>query len=201
MLFQGQEFGATTPFLYFSDASGDLRAAIQKGRFEFLTQFPSAASEETQAQLAPPSDRETFTRSKLNFAERATHSHLYQLYRDLLRLRREDARFREQISGGLDGAVLGRTSFVLRYSSNEGNDRLLIVNLGKRSALDPLPEPLLAPPLGFRWETLWTSESVRYGGPGPSDVVTEQRWILPAEAAVALHPVRETGPRRSAKKR
>ena len=44
MLFQGQEFGATTPFLYFSDASGDLRDAIQKGRFKFLTQFPSAAS-------------------------------------------------------------------------------------------------------------------------------------------------------------
>lgn len=201
MLFQGQEFGATTPFMYFSDASGDLREAIQKGRFEFLTQFPSTGSAETQAHLPPPSEEKTFLRSKLNFAERQSQKQIYDLHRDLLRLRRDDPRFREQISGAMDGAVLGDASLVLRYFSANGNERLLIVNLGHRSALEPLPEPLLAPPLGFRWETLWSSESVRYGGPGPTEVVSEQRWILPAEAAVALHPVRETEPRRRAKKR
>ncbi len=196
MLFQGQEFGATTPFMFFSDASGDLREAIQKGRFQFLKQFPSTASAETQLHLPPPSDRETFLRSKLNFAEREIAKPLYDLHRDLLRLRREDARFREQIPRGVDGAVLGEPSFVLRFFGKDGSDRLLIVNLGKRSALEPLPEPLLAPPSGFEWKTLWTSESVRYGGPGPSDVVTDRRWILPAEAAVVLHPVPETAPRR-----
>jgi maltooligosyltrehalose trehalohydrolase len=201
MLFQGEEFGASTPFMYFTDASGELRDAIQKGRFEFLTQFPSTASAETQAHLPPPSDPGTFLRCKLNFAERQTSKHLYDLHRDLLRLRREDARFREQLAHGVDGAILGDASFILRYFSQDGNDRLLLVNLGKRSALEPLAEPLLAPPLGFRWETLWTSESVRYGGPGPCEVVTERRWILPAEAAVAFHPVRETAPRRKAKKR
>ncbi len=200
MLFQGQEFGATSPFVYFSDASGDLRAAIQKGRFNFLKQFPSTASAETQSQLPPPSDRETFTRCKLQFAEREAMKSIYDLHRDLLRLRREDARFREQRPRAIDGAALSAASFVLRYFSENGADRLLIVNLGQRSALEPLPEPLLAPPLGFRWETLWTSESVCYGGPGPSDVVTARRWILPAEAAVVLHPVRETEPRRKAQK-
>lgn len=198
MLFQGQEFGATTPFMYFSDASGELRDAIQKGRFQFLKQFPSAASAETQSNLPPPSDRETFLRSKLNFAERETSKAIYDLHLDLLRLRREDSRLREQT--GLDGAVLGDASFVLRYFSAGGNDRLLIVNLGKRRALEPLPEPLLAPPLDFRWETLWTSESVKYGGPGSCNVVTDQRWILPAEATVVLHPVRESGPWPKAKK-
>lgn len=200
MLFQGQEFGATTPFMYFGDASGDLRDRIQQGRFQFLKQFPSTASAETQSNLPPPSDRETFLRSKLNFAERETSKPIYDLHLDLLRLRREDLRFREQTGHHLDGAVLGDATFVLRYFSQDGNDRLLLVNLGKRSALEPLPEPLLAPPLSFRWETLWTSESVRYGGPGRCDVVTEQRWILPAEAAVVLHPVRESGPRPKAKK-
>ncbi|MDQ2919688.1 MAG: malto-oligosyltrehalose trehalohydrolase [Verrucomicrobiota bacterium] len=201
MLFQGQEFGASTPFMYFTDASGDLREAIQKGRFEFLCQFPSTASPETQAHLPPPSEPETFSRCKLDFSERQKFKHLYDLHRDLLRLRREDARFSKQLVHGMDGAVLGHASFVLRYFSDDGNDRLLIVNLGKRSALEPLAEPLLAPPLGFHWEILWTSESVRYGGPGPSDVVTDQRWILPAEASVALRPVPETAPRRKPKRR
>ena len=200
MLFQGQEFGATTPFMYFADAEGDLRKSIEKGRFTFLKQFPSSASAETQAALPPPSDRDTFTRSKLNFAERETAKPLYNLHRDLLRLRREDPRFSKQPPQGVDGAVLGDASFVLRFFSADGHDRLLVVNLGRRSALEPLPEPLLAPPLGFGWQTLWTTESPRYGGPGPSDVVTERRWILPGEAAVVLHPVRETAPRRKAKK-
>ncbi|MDQ6765018.1 MAG: DUF3459 domain-containing protein, partial [Verrucomicrobiota bacterium] len=201
MLFQGQEFGATTPFMYFSDAAGDLRDAIQKGRFQFLKQFPSAASDETQKLLPPPSARDTFLRSKLDLAERETAKPLYDLHRDLLRLRREDARFGEQRSGGVDGAVLGEASFVLRFFGDAGDDRLLLVNLGKRSALEPLPEPLIAPPLGHEWKPLWTSESIRYGGPGPCDLVTDRRWILPAEAAVVLHPVRETAPRRTAPKK
>lgn len=201
MLFQGQEFGATTPFIYFSDASGDLRDAIQKGRFEFLEQFPSAASDETQARLPRPAARETFLRCKLNFAERETAQPLYDLHRDLLRLRREDPRFREQPRHGMDGVVLGDACFVLRFFSEQGHDRLLLVNLGKGSTLQAILDPLLAPPLRFEWKTLWTSESIRYGGPGPCEVVTDRRWLVPAEAAVVLHPVRETAPRRKAPKR
>ncbi|MGI9086166.1 MAG: malto-oligosyltrehalose trehalohydrolase [Chthoniobacterales bacterium] len=200
MLFQGQEFGATTPFLYFCDVNGDLRSKVQSGRFEFLKQFPSIDTPEVQAQLAPPAAPETFAQSKLDFAEREKNRAILELHRDLLRLRREDSRFRKQPTGGVDGAVLGDESFVLRFFDAHADDRLLIVNFGKRSALEALPEPLLAPPLGYRWETLWTSEAPRYGGGGASEIVTDQRWILPAEAAIALRPVRETAPRRPPKK-
>jgi maltooligosyltrehalose trehalohydrolase len=100
----------------------------------------------------------------------------------------------------VDGAVLDENSFVLRYFNAENDDRLLIVNLGRRSALGPRPEPLLAPPLGFEWKTLWTSESVRYGGPGSSEIVSDRSWIFPAESAIALRPVRESAPRRKPKK-
>jgi maltooligosyltrehalose trehalohydrolase len=48
LLFQGEEFGASTPFLYFTDVGDEpLREAIRKGRFEFLAQFPSVASEDS----------------------------------------------------------------------------------------------------------------------------------------------------------
>ncbi len=200
MLFQGQEFGATTPFLYFCDVP-DVREAVREGRFKFLAQFPSIASQEAQAQLAHPGERDTFTRSKLDFSERETMQPIYHLHRDLLRLRREDARFSQQPQHGVDGAVLNDGSFVLRYRSDDRQDRLLVVNLGPRRDLGPIPEPLLAPPVGHRWATLWTSDSVRYGGHGPTEVANEQRWLLPAEATVALHPVPETQPRRRAQKR
>src|SRR5438132_10862160 len=203
LLFQGQEFGASTPFIFFTDVGdGPMREAIRKGRFEFLAQFPSLATEETQKELPVPSDPRVFARCKLDFSERERNKEFYDLHVDLLGLRHEDSRFREQKSGGVDGAVLGPASFVLRYFS-DGNidDRLLVVNLGKQRVLTPAPEPLLAPPLGFEWETLWSSESVSYGGPGAVAVATQESWTLPAEATVALRLVPEKTPRRQPKRR
>jgi maltooligosyltrehalose trehalohydrolase len=202
LLFQGQEFGSSSPFLFFTDVGdGPMREAIRKGRFKFLAQFPSIANEEAQRILSAPDDPAVFTRSKLDFSERKTNPEFYDLHVDLIKLRREDSRFREQINRSVDGAVLGSASFVLRYFANENDDRLLVVNFGKRQKLEPAPEPLLAPPLGFEWETLWTSESPRYGGPGAVTVATQDQWLLPAEAAVALRLVREKSPRRKPKRR
>jgi maltooligosyltrehalose trehalohydrolase len=202
MLFQGQEFGASSPFVFFTDVGdSDMREAIRKGRFQFLAQFPSMASEEMQKNLPSPSDPRVFTSCKLNFSERTTNCELYDLYVDLIKLRREDSRFREQVPGQVDGAVLGPASFVLRFFAGENDERLLIVNFGRRQVLAPAPEPLLAPPLGFEWKTMWTSESPRYGGPGAVPLVTREQWLLPAEAAVALRLVAEKAPRRRPKRR
>jgi maltooligosyltrehalose trehalohydrolase len=202
LLFQGQEFGTSRPFLYFSDIGDDnLREAIRKGRFEFLSQFPSLASTETQKQLPIPSDPNSVTRCKLDFSERKKNQRLYDLHIDLIKLRREDSRFREQKTGGVDGAVLGAKSFVLRYFTEKNDDRLLLVNLGDTQLLEPMPEPLLAPPLGFEWTTLWSSDSGRYGGPGTTPVARQDNWTLPGEAAIALKLIPETTPRRKPRKR
>ncbi len=193
MLFQGQEFGASADFLYFNDMGHDLHDPIRKGRAEGLKIFPSFASAETQAGLADPFAPDTFARCKLDFSERETHAAIYALHRDLLRLRREDATFAAQRSGGVDGAVLGPQAFVLRFFGERpggDDDRLLLVNFGPLLEWSPVPEPLLAPPTDRRWETLWTSDLPRYGGYGPAPVEDDAgRWRLPAEAAVALRPV------------
>ena len=88
----------------------------------------------------------------------------------------------------LDGAVLSPDAFVLRWFSTEG-DRLLIVNLAAELRYAPAPEPLLAPPQGHRWRTLWSSESPRYGGAGTAPLDTEEEgWRIPAQSAVVLTP-------------
>jgi maltooligosyltrehalose trehalohydrolase len=201
LLFQGQEFGASSPFVYFCDVSPDLRDAIRKGRFEFLQQFPSMATAEIQKQLVDPADPNSFARCKIDFSEREKNRHLYDLHKDLLKLRREDVRFREQKFRGVDGAVLASEAFVFRFFGDDGDDRLLVINLGKLAPLDPSPEPLLAPPLGFDWQTLWSSDADRYHGPGAVPLVSDLHWTLPAEAATVLHPVRAKGPRRQPTKR
>ncbi len=201
MLFQGEEFGSTTPFCYFADVGDDkLKEAVRKGRFQFLAQFPSAASAETQQLLPVPHDNRTFQTSKLNWQEREKNTAFVRLHRDLITLRREDSRFRLQPRAAIDGAVLGRDCFLLRYFGENDDDRLLIVNLGCRSQLTAASEPLLAPPLHSEWELIWTSDSPQYDGPGRVDIVPDEGWLLPADAAVVFRPRPRTKPRKKPRK-
>jgi maltooligosyltrehalose trehalohydrolase len=172
MLFQGQEFGASTPFLYFADHSPELAKAVGKGRREFLEQFPSLL--QMKGHFAPPESEETFVRCKLDDRERVANVEMIAMHRDLLRLRIE-------MTGKVRGAVLAPEAFVLRFDNH-----LLIVNLGREVRLDVVPEPLLAPPAMRKWTLLWSSESPDYGGTGTSAIETENGWHLPAQAAVLL---------------
>jgi len=187
MLFQGQEFCASAPFLYFADHEPELAARVNQGRTEFVHQFPSLAAAETQAWLPTPHDPATFRRCKLDLSERERHREAYALHRDLLRLRREDPVFSRPRRGGVDGAVLGTQAFVLRFFDRRGSgDRILLVNLGSDLPLSPVPEPLLAPPEGMEWELLWASEHPRYGGQGVRPFHADERWVLTGHSAVVL---------------
>ncbi|HET9577255.1 MAG TPA: malto-oligosyltrehalose trehalohydrolase [Usitatibacter sp.] len=186
MLFQGQEFGASAPFLFFADHKPGLAEAVRKGRAQFLSQFPSIV--ESGAALTDPGDPATFERCKLDHDERERNAAMLALHRDLLRLRRDEPALHEAPHGGVDGAVLGPEAFVLRFL-DEAGDRLLLVNLGRDLPLVPAPEPLLAPPAGARWQTAWSSEDPRYGGGGTPVIESEDGgWRLPGHCAVLLRP-------------
>ena len=146
MLFQGQEFASSRPFLLLRRSESGARALDPRRSRGIPVAIPQhAARADAQACLANPADPETFARCKLDFAERATHGGLYALHRDLLRLRREDRVIGQQRRGAVDGAVLGPAAFVLRYFGTAGDDRVLVVNLGADLWLSPAPEPLLGP--------------------------------------------------------
>jgi len=189
MLFQGQEFASSSPFYYFDDHKPDLANLVREGRANFLAQFRSLATSEMQPYLVDPGNPFTFERCKLDFSERERNRHYYDLHRDLLRLRREDPAFSAQITGGVDGAVLAAECLILRFFGEAGDDRLLLVNFGVDLHLDPAPEPLLAPPDGMTWQTLWSSEDPRYGGAGTPRLDSEDNWRIPGHAAIALHPI------------
>jgi maltooligosyltrehalose trehalohydrolase len=189
MLFQGQEFAASSPFLFFADHNPELAKLVRKGRAEFLAQFRSLATPEAHAALDDPGDPQTFNRSKLDLSERERHAEIYEMHRDLLRLRREDTVFSAQRAGGVDGAVIGDDAFALRFFGEDGDDRLLIVNLGADLRLKPAPEPLLAPPEMSEWTILWSSEDPRYGGLGTAPLDNDTGWRIPGHAAVAMRPL------------
>jgi maltooligosyltrehalose trehalohydrolase len=194
LLFQGQEFAASAPFLYFARHEDALNPLVREGRHAFMTQFPNIASADGGKLLAPPADEESFRRCKLDHSERERHAPAVRLHRDLLRLRREDPVFSRQDAGRMQGAVLGPEAFLLRFLGGDADDRLLLVNLGATLPLLPMPEPLLAPPDGCRWKLLWHSEDPCYGGNGMIEPDGEHSWRLPAHALAVLvpHPLEDT---------
>ncbi|HKT33903.1 MAG TPA: malto-oligosyltrehalose trehalohydrolase [Nitrospira sp.] len=186
LLFMGQEFGASNPFLFFADHHSDLAAKVYEGRKKFLAEFPAYATPEAQAAVPDPADESTFERSRLDFSERVRHAPVYRLHRDLLRLRREDPVLARQDRRSLDGAVLGPQALVLRYAAPMHDDRLLVVNLGPDLNCVPAPEPLLAPVQDGSWVLQWSSEHPSYGGSGILNPLTEGGWRIPAGTASLL---------------
>ena len=91
MLFQGQEFAASRPFLYFADHEPELAELVRKGRASSCA-VPAASPTRRGADALPRSRRSAPRSSAASStsAERERHAPAYALHRDLLRLRRED---------------------------------------------------------------------------------------------------------------
>jgi maltooligosyltrehalose trehalohydrolase len=184
LLFQGQEFGASTPFLFFADHDAELAPLVQRGRGEFLQQFPSI-DPKLGAKLHAPHARSTFEACKLDRSERTRNATTCRLYQELLALRREDPAFAQQRADRVQGACLGERAFVLRFFCEQG-DRLVVVNLGADLLLQPASEPLLAPPAGATWQLVLSSEDVKYGGQSYRPPYDDGKWTLTAASTSVL---------------
>lgn len=166
LLFMGEEYGETAPFLYFID-HGDpaLVEAVREGRNR---EFAAIAKHEQQID---PKAEETFNRSRLDWSKRESGSgaQLLALYRDLLALRREEMALKpgasEQfIQGGADWFTM------LRYlpprhdiDDYTRSRRALLCAFN----LSPLAEGI---PIGVEavgaWRLRLTTDAVDYGGSG-----------------------------------
>ena len=91
LLFMGEEFGATTPFLFFCDFGPELAAKVTEGRRAEFARFEQFNSPQAQKQIPDPNSKETFLRSKLDWKslERESHRNWLHFYRTLLTRRRE----------------------------------------------------------------------------------------------------------------
>ena len=188
LLFQGQEFCASTPFHFFADHDENLRRLVWEGRKREMRKFRRLSDLIDDTLFLDPGDRQVFEACKLKQEERSTHGQALALHRDLLRLRREDRVIAAQRADRVQGAVLGPEAFALRFFGEAGDDRLLVVNLGRDLPGNPLSEPLLAPSTIGPWNVIWTSEDPRYGGLGVS-AWNPQKAYFHGHAAMLLAPM------------
>jgi len=90
MLFMGEEFAASTPFLFFCDFGAELGRAVADGRRREFKRFAAFAGDAAVAAIPDPSSAQAFEASKLRWEERVEGSHgeRLALVRELLALRR-----------------------------------------------------------------------------------------------------------------
>jgi maltooligosyltrehalose trehalohydrolase len=187
LLFMGQEFAASSPFLFFADHEPQLAELVREGRARHLAQLESVADPAMQALLPDPASPRTLERCRLDPGERARRPEAVALHHDLLALRRIDGAFAAQRVP--DGQVLRQDALALRYRRADGLDRLLLLNLGSDLVLEGDDARYLAPPQGAAWSLVWSSEDPRYGGGGTAAQAREGK-LMPAESALVLAATR-----------
>ncbi|WDR05888.1 alpha-amylase family glycosyl hydrolase [Devosia rhodophyticola] len=186
-LFQGQEFAASNPFLYFHHLEGDEAAVAAKGHRQSLTNFPSVSDPIMQEKLPNPAARATFERSKLDWTEAERNIGMFGLHRDLIALRKREAAFFQHSGRRIDSAVIGDAALVVRYiMPDPSQERLLLLNLGRDLNIGVLAEPLLAPPDGLQWRVNWSSEHPDYDGAGRRQIDPAKFWVLPGDCALVF---------------
>ena len=90
MLFMGQEYAASTPFLFFCDFAPELAAAVREGRRDEFGRFAAFRSAQARDAIPDPNEPGTFSASRLRWSERETppHRERLALVRHLLAARR-----------------------------------------------------------------------------------------------------------------
>lgn len=134
LLFMGEEFAATTPFLFFCDFHGELGEAVTKGRRSEFAQFASFSGTEGESQIPDPNELKTFTDSKLDWhsLNEVRHQERLQLCKDLLALRQE------AVVPGLMGTdpinasyeTIGPTAISVKWQLRDGSHLAMLINLG-----------------------------------------------------------------------
>ena len=108
LLFMGEEWGETRPFLFFTDFHGELAQAVREGRRREFEDFPNFEDEAALGAIPDPNDPETFRISTLDWTvpQQDMHFATLELTRRLLRLRKEHVTPRLRRTGGNAGRVV-----------------------------------------------------------------------------------------------
>jgi len=135
MLFMGQEFGAASPFQYFTEHDPELGKLVTEGRRKEFNAFSAFADPATRERIPDPQAASTFVNSKLHVEEASTPpgSTLQALYQCLLELRHGDVVLADQSRQRMQARALTEDVLAVRRWLSD-QERLLLVNFGDVAA-------------------------------------------------------------------
>jgi maltooligosyltrehalose trehalohydrolase len=152
MLFMGEEYGETNPFLYFvHHGDPELVEAVRRGRREEFAAF------QWEGEVPDPQAEESFRRSILDRTRSALprNSSILSLYRELLRLRREERLLRPGVADVRIDSDEG-ARWVMMHLDHGGSGLVAVFNFGGAPCVIPAPA-------GTRWSLVIATDAARFG--------------------------------------
>ncbi len=146
LLYMGEEWAATTPFLFFCDFDEELGQAVREGRRREFANFAAFQSEAARAKIPDPTAEETFSRSRLDWREleEPEHAAWRAHFADLLRLRHAEfvPRLASLRGNASTVARFGDTGLDLTWPLADETELRLLANLGpERVAREVAEDP------------------------------------------------------------
>ncbi len=144
LLFMGQEWAASTPFLYFTDHNPEIGKLVTEGRRREFQHFTAFTDPTIRTRIPDPQAASTFGNSKLNWEERdhEPHAGTLRLYRDLLRLRKTEPALRP--GSTYDARAVAEGVVLLRRTTRTGGAGLLVLVALMPGAVAAISEPGLS---------------------------------------------------------
>lgn len=147
MLFMGDEWAASEPFLFFTSHHGELADAVREGRRNEFADFAAFADPERRERIPDPNDPRTFEASKpalaaldLDTDQGLDHRQWLDLYQRLLQLRHSEIIPRLPGSFALGTEVLGDSAVSASWQLGDGQVLRIDLNLGEQAVNVP-PTP------------------------------------------------------------
>ena len=197
LLFMGQEWAASAPFLYFTDHDEDLGKIVTEGRRREFRHFLAFVDPEAREKIPDPQAVSTFETSRLDWSEleREPHASTFRLYRALLGLRRSEPALRANAAESHEAVALDDETLMLMRWSPEGDRMLIVVRFRGEGAVDLSGHEELGIDDWVRWEArpddgrrpVRPRPVATPGGPGRT------RPLDPVRPAVGRHPPGEPG--------
>jgi maltooligosyltrehalose trehalohydrolase len=166
LLFMGQEWAATAPFLFFTDHNEELGRRVKEGRRHEFRHYRAFADPALWEKVPDIQAESTFLACKLDWSERdrEPHASTLRLYEALLALRRTEPALRSARCGGFEAVALDADSLLLRRDADDGPSLWVVVRL-RGSGVDALEGH--APAERWRWEVVLTTEDAPFA-PDPT---------------------------------
>jgi len=127
LLFMGQEWGADTPFLFFTDHHGELAEDVRRGRRREFAKFAAFADPERRKQIPDPNAVATYEASRPDptAAMQPKHANWLALHRELLAIRTRHIMPHMEHARALSAVALDERS--VRASWRLGNGAVLTI--------------------------------------------------------------------------
>jgi maltooligosyltrehalose trehalohydrolase len=181
MLFMGQEWATSAPFLYFTDHNDELGKGVTEGRRKEFADFSEFRDPAKRAKIPDPQAISTFTRSKLKWAQidEAPHLETLQLYRDFIEFRQKELTNRNRDCWQVD--QIANHAIATRFRRSKAGDILIVFQLVPDEVTLYFDHELLRPGNGRNWSVVASTNQVDYGGEGAAQFDTVGRKLALVE--------------------